>query len=73
MKKERLRMQIELIRRMGKDSLARALKVMNNIKSWLIELHDLTRRKELENSMKSYGYNVRWIDWNHIYAWRNQK
>ena len=50
-----------------------AKKVMDKIKSWLIELHDLTRRKELENSMKSYGCNVRWIDWNHIYAWRNQK
>jgi len=36
---------------------------MDKIKSWLIELHDLARRKELEDSMKSYGYNVRWIDY----------
>lgn len=48
-----------------------AKKFMDNIKSWLIELHDLTRRKELEDLMKSYGYNVRWVDWNHMYAWRN--
>lgn len=47
-----------------------AKKVMDNIKSWLIELHELTRRKELENSMKSYGYNVWWIDYNHMYALR---
>lgn len=48
-----------------------AKKVMGNIKSWLIELHDLTRRKELEDLLKSYGYNVRWVDWNHIFAWRS--
>lgn len=48
-----------------------AKKVMDNIKSWLIELHDLTRRKQLEDLMKSYGYNVMWVDLNHMYAWRN--
>lgn len=44
--------------------------VMNKIKSWMIELHDKTRRSELENLLKSYDYKVKWVDFNHIYAWR---
>jgi len=42
--------------------------VMGNIKRWLIELHDLTRKSELESLLKSYGYNVRWVDANHTFA-----
>jgi len=44
--------------------------VMSKIKSWLIELHDTTRKNELKDLLKSYGYVVRWVDRNHIFAWR---
>lgn len=48
-----------------------AKNVMSKIKSWLIELHNTTRKNELEDLLKFYGYNVMWVDFNHIYAWRN--
>jgi len=47
-----------------------AKSVMGKIKSWLIELHDITRKNELEDLLKFYGYNVMWVDWKHIYAER---
>lgn len=47
-----------------------AKNVMDKIKSWLIELHDLTRKNELEKLLESYGYNVIWVDYNHLYARR---
>jgi len=47
-----------------------AKNVMSKIRSWLIELHDTTRKNELKDLLKSSGYNVRWVDRNHIFAWR---
>ena len=44
-----------------------ANKAMHKIKSWLIELHDLTRKEELENLMKSFNYKAKWIDFRHLY------
>ena len=44
--------------------------VMNKINAWLIELHDLTRKTELENLMKSFDYKVKWVSSKHVYAWR---
>lgn len=44
--------------------------VMNKINAWLIELHDLTRKTELENLMKAFNYKVKWVDSKHVYAWR---
>ena len=47
-----------------------ANKVMHKIKSWLIELHDLTRKEELENLMKSFNYKAKWVDFRHLYLWK---
>ena len=55
--------------------LAGAKNVMGKIKSWLIELHDTTRKNELENLMKTYGYKIKWLKIStrkeiHLYAER---
>jgi len=50
------------------EVLKGAENVMNNIKRWLIELHDLTRKDELEELMKSYNYHLKWVDYNHLFA-----
>jgi FkbM family methyltransferase len=52
--------------------------ILERIKSWVVELHDPSRKEELENWFVSRGYSVRWLDFafkgsrtaNHIYAWR---
>jgi FkbM family methyltransferase len=49
-----------------------AKEVMNRIRSWLIELHDPTRKKELEKLMTSFSYRVKWVDDIHIYAWKQR-
>lgn len=54
--------------------------VLKRIKSWVVELHDPTRREELERWFASRGYHGRWLDFadrgsrtaNHIYAWRGK-
>lgn len=45
--------------------------IMGRIRSWVIELHDLERREELESLMHSFGYECRWLDRKHIYAQRS--
>jgi len=50
--------------------LAGAKKIMPRVKSWMIELHDLNRKEELENLMKSFNYRVKWLDKNHLFASR---
>jgi len=53
--------------------------ILERIKSWVVELHDPSRKEELENGFVSRGYSVRWLDFafrgsqtaNHIYAWRD--
>jgi len=44
--------------------------VMQNINSWIIEVHNITRLNEMEKLLKSYGYKTKWLDKIHIYAWR---
>lgn len=47
-----------------------AKRVLNQIDSWLIELHDLSRNKELERWFETRNYTCKWIDEKHIYAER---
>jgi len=44
--------------------------VMDRIQSWLIELHDVARKHDLEDFFEALGYNHRWINRNHFYAFR---
>ena len=48
--------------------------VMNHIKRWVIEVHELDKHPELkalaEERLQSYGYSVKWLDSQRIYAWR---
>lgn len=48
--------------------LAGAAAIMESIRSWVVELHDLTRKKELEKWFSSHGYITQWLDEKHIYA-----
>jgi len=53
--------------------------ILERIKSWVVELHNPSRKEELENWFVSRGYSVRWLDFafrgsqtaNHIHAWRD--
>uniref|UniRef100_A0A6H1ZYW1 Putative methyltransferase n=1 Tax=viral metagenome TaxID=1070528 RepID=A0A6H1ZYW1_9ZZZZ len=50
--------------------------IAENIKRWIVEMHDPKRKGEMEEWFVSHGYNFKWIDFrgktaNHIYAWRN--
>lgn len=51
-----------------------ARSVMNHVRSWIIELHDMSRKQELEQWFRQCGYNTKWLDSNHnfshMYAWR---
>jgi len=55
------------------EVLKGALKVMNKIKRWVIELHDRNRKLELENLLRKYGYDTMWINGrrNHLIARRD--
>lgn len=44
--------------------------VVDKIQSWVVELHDLKRKKELEEWFISHGYFVQWIEPFHIFAWK---
>ena len=44
--------------------------VTQHLSRWIIELHDLGRRKELENWMLDHGYQFSWLDSTHLYSWR---
>jgi FkbM family methyltransferase len=47
--------------------------IICRIRSWVVELHDLKRNKEIENWFVFHGYHFRWLDWRlwpHIYAFR---
>jgi len=52
------------------EVLEGALPVINKIKRWVIELHDFSRKEELESTLASLGYNCLWLDENHIFAER---
>ena len=47
-----------------------AEKVIKNIKSWVIEVHDPHRLNEMEKLLQSHGYQTKWLDRNHIHAAR---
>ncbi len=51
--------------------LSGAQPIMDKIKSWLIELHDLQRKKEMDERLSRYGYRTNWVDENHVYTWRD--
>jgi FkbM family methyltransferase len=45
--------------------------IRNRIKSWIIELHGLGRKQEMEKWFSDRNYRHKWIDRNHLYAERN--
>lgn len=45
---------------------------LDKIQSWIIELHNWKKRKELEEWFRSRNYTYRWLDVNHIYAERSE-
>ncbi|MEM3714989.1 MAG: FkbM family methyltransferase [Nitrososphaeria archaeon] len=55
--------------------------ILNNIKAWIIELHEVDKAKELERWFQNRGYSFKWLDFryrgsltaNHIYAFRRSK
>jgi len=52
------------------EVLSGAKRAMKKIRAWLIELHNLSRKNEMNNLLNSFGYKPRWIDNNHVFAWR---
>ena len=44
--------------------------VLGKIKSWVIKLHDIGRKNDLEMWFQKNGYKFQWLDYNHIYAER---
>jgi FkbM family methyltransferase len=44
---------------------------IENIKRWIVELHDAHMKTALEDWFQSHHYTIRWIDRNHLYAWSN--
>ena len=45
--------------------------IIHKIKAWIIEVHDMDRRRELKNIMECFGYETRWLDHGHLYAYRS--
>jgi FkbM family methyltransferase len=43
-------------------------RIMSRIRRWCIELHDIQQRSKLEAYMQSFGYRIKWLDGNHLYA-----
>lgn len=43
--------------------------VRHNVKHLIVELHNRDRALELETLLFSYGYGVRWLDPDHLFAW----
>jgi FkbM family methyltransferase len=41
---------------------------MSHIIRWVIEVHDITKKKRFERLMASYGYRNRWLDAHHLYS-----
>jgi FkbM family methyltransferase len=50
--------------------------VMPQIKRWMIELHDLSREKELDSYLRQYGYRTSWLknaaSLPHVFATRSE-
>jgi FkbM family methyltransferase len=47
-----------------------AKSVMHQISSWIIELHDLNRARELELLMERFSYSCRWLDSSHAFFYQ---
>lgn len=47
-----------------------SLPIIDRIKAWVIELHRLNRKSELEKLLQGKGYSCRWLDYNHSFAER---
>lgn len=45
-----------------------SINVMNQIKSWVIEVHKPNNPKEIEHMLLKNGYSTSWLDARHIYA-----
>lgn len=39
--------------------------IMPRIRTWIIELHDIARKQELEQYMSDHGYDSKWLDEQH--------
>jgi FkbM family methyltransferase len=48
----------------GADSQA------GKISRWLVEVHTMSRKDELESWMRNHQYEFAWIDKDHLYAWK---
>jgi FkbM family methyltransferase len=47
--------------------------IMSRIERWVIELHELDRKNELNARMERYGYRSKWLDANHgVYQRSNE-
>jgi len=44
--------------------------IYKKIRKWVVELHDLHRKKELEKWFLEHSYGVKWLDENHIFAYQ---
>lgn len=47
--------------------------IFDKMRSWVIELHDLRRKQEMEEYLSSHNYRYKWLDYNHIFAWRKSR
>ena len=45
-----------------------AKSIISKIKAWIIELHDMKHKRELDMFFRKFGYTTEWLDYNHIYA-----
>jgi FkbM family methyltransferase len=52
------------------EVLEGAKSAISKIERWLVELHDIQRKEELEGWLRNHGYTTRWVDELHIFAWR---
>jgi len=52
------------------EVLEGAVQIIDKIETWVIELHDPGRKRDLEQFMKHKGFCFKWLDDKHIYARR---
>jgi FkbM family methyltransferase len=45
---------------------------LDQVHRWVIELHDIRRKEELERWMTAHRYRGEWLDENHFAAWRTE-
>jgi len=49
-----------------------AIPLMEKVKAWIVEIHDtrIMEKRMWSYYFRHFGYQVKWLDENHIYAWR---